>query len=146
MTEAQNTALIQDMYAAFGRGDIATILDHCTEDIVWHGVYGCGPEVPFAGERHGKAAVQNFFKQVADSETFQSLETRDFIATGDMVVCLGHYVVNTHIGKQFDCDFAMVFQLRDGKVTRFQEFCDNAAISAAHTADAAKTRAAAASA
>src|SRR4029079_18999488 len=62
MTEAQNTAIMQEMYAAFGRGDIATLLDHCTEDIVWNGVYGCGPQVPFTGERRGKAAVADFFK------------------------------------------------------------------------------------
>jgi len=144
MTEAQNTAIIQEMYAAFGRGDIATLLDHCTEDIVWNGVYGCGPQVPFTGERRGKAAVAEFFKLVSETEKFEAFEPKDFIATGDIVVTLGHYTSQTHIGKRFDGDFAMVFHLRDGRVARFQEFCDSLGITAAHTADA--TRAAGAGA
>lgn len=138
MTEAQNTANVQEMYAAFGRGDIATLLDHCTDDIVWNGVYGCGPQVPQAGERRGKAAVAEFFKQVAETEKFEALEPRDFITTGDIVVTLGHYTGQTHVGKRFDGDFAMVFHMRDGKVARFQEFCDSLGITAAHTADAAR--------
>lgn len=146
MTEAQNTAIVQDMYAAFGRGDVATLVNHCAEDIVWHAVYGCGPEVPFAGERRGKPAVENFFKLVAETETFDSFEPQTFIATGDTVVCLGHYAATTNIGKKFEGDFAMVFQLRDGKVMRFQEFSDSLGISAAHTADTGKARAAGASA
>jgi uncharacterized protein len=136
MTEAQNTALVQDMYAAFGRGDIASLLDGCADDITWIGVYGCGPQVPFSGEKHGKAEVAAFFKSVAETEKFSVFDPKQFIATGDTVVCLGHYTATTHIGKQFDGDFAMVFTLRDGKVTRYQEFCDSAGINEAHTATA----------
>jgi ketosteroid isomerase-like protein len=35
-----------------------------------------------------------------------------------------------------DSDFAMVFTLRNGKVTHFQEFCDSAAINAAYAVGA----------
>jgi len=47
-------------------------------------------------------------------------EPKEFIATGDKVVALGHYRAPTPIKKSFDSDFAMVFTLRNGKVTRFQ--------------------------
>jgi ketosteroid isomerase-like protein len=36
------------------------------------------------------------------------------------------------IGKGFESDFAMVFTVRNGKVTAFQEFTDSAAINAAY--------------
>jgi uncharacterized protein len=80
-------------------------------------VYGAGPHVPTAGERRGTAHVTEFFKQVAESVTFSQFEPREFIATGDKVVALGHYVARTPIGKTFDSDFARVFTLRNGKVT-----------------------------
>lgn len=64
--------------------------------------------------------------------TFSRFEPKEFIATGDKVVALGHYTAATPIKKSFDSDFAMVFTLRNGKVTHFQEFCDSAAINAAH--------------
>ncbi len=139
MTEAQNTALIKGMYAAFGRGDIATLVENCADDVVWIGVYGCGPQVVHTGERRGKAAVADFFKQVAESVKFETFEPKDFIATGDIVVTLGHYTGTTPVGKPFDSDFAMVFHLRDGKLARFQEFCDSLGITAAYTADKARS-------
>lgn len=132
MQESQNTRTVQDMYAAFGRGDIQALIANLSDDIVWHGVYGAAPHVPTAGERRGKPAVGEFFKQVAANVNFSRFEPKEFIATGDKVVTLGHYIATTPASKGFDSDFAMVFTLRDGKVTRFQEFCNSAAINAAY--------------
>ena len=132
MQEAQNTKIVQEMYAAFGRGDVQTILARLAYDVVWKGVYGAGPHVPTAGERRGRAAVGEFFNQVGANVNFSKFEPTEFIATGDKVVTLGHYVATTPKQKGFDSDFAMVFTLKNGKVTHFQEFCDSAAINAAY--------------
>ena len=132
MQEAQNTKVVQEAYAAFGRGDVQGILDRLDEGIVWKGVYGAAPHVPTAGERRGKAQVREFFKQVAESVSFSRFEPKEFIASGDKVVALGHYTATTPLGKAFDSDFAMVFTLHSGKVTDFQEFTDSAAVNAAY--------------
>ena len=79
-------------------------------------------------------AVAEFFKQVAENINFSRFEPKEFIATGDKVVALGHYTATTPRKKSFDSDFAMVFTLRNGQVTRFQEFCDSAAINVAYAA------------
>ncbi len=34
MTEQENVQLIQELYAAFGRGDVPAILDQLTDDVV----------------------------------------------------------------------------------------------------------------
>ena len=134
MEEARNTKVVQEAYAAFSRSDIQTLLSKCADDIVWTAVYGSGSHVPTAGERRGKAAVAEFFKQVAENINFSRFEPKEFIATGDKVVALGHYTATTPMKKSFDSDFAMVFTLRNGQVTRFQEFCNSAAINAAYAA------------
>ena len=132
MQEAQNTKVVQDAYAAFGRGDISTLLSYVTEDVDWRPVTGAARHVPFAGERKGKAAVAEFFKQVAESEDFEQFEPREFVAQGEKVVALGHYRAKTKAtGKMFESDFVMVFTLRGGKVAAFQEFTDVAAVNAA---------------
>jgi uncharacterized protein len=146
MQEAQNTLVVQNAYAAFGRGDIETLLSQIADDVVWNAVYGTGSHVPTSGERRGKAAVSEFFKQLAENVNFSRFEPKEFIATGDKVVTLGHYTGTTLLGKTFDSDWAMVFTLRNAKVTHFQEFCNSAAINDAYTADAATARGAAASA
>jgi uncharacterized protein len=134
MEEARNTTVVQEAYAAFSRGDIQTLLSKLADEIVWTAVYGAGSHVPTAGERRGKAAVAEFFKQVAENVNFSRFEPKEFIATGDKVVALGHYTATTPMKKSFDSDFAMVFTLRNGQVTRFQEFCNSAAVNAAYAA------------
>jgi ketosteroid isomerase-like protein len=137
MQEAQNTKVVQEMYAAFDRGDVQSILDRLDDSIVWKAVYGAGPHVPTAGERRGKPAVAEFFKQVAANVNFSRFEPKEFIATSDKVIALGHYTATTPIGKKFDSDFAMVFTLRNGRVVNFQEFTDSAAVNAAYAVGAA---------
>ena len=137
MQEAQNTKVVQDAFAAFGRGDIQTLLTYVADDVIWTAVYGAGPHVPTSGVRRGKAAVAEFFKQVAENVHFSQFEPKEFVETGDKVVALGHYKATTPIKKGFDSDFAMVFTLQNGKVTPFQEFCDSAAINAAYAVGAA---------
>ena len=137
MQEAQNTKVVQDAYAAFGRGDIQTLLTYLADDIIWTAVYGAGSHVPTSGVRRGRPAVAEFFKQVAENVRFSQFEPKEFVATGDKVVALGRYKATTPINKGFDSDFAMVFTLRNGKVTHFQEFCDSAAINAAYAVGAA---------
>jgi ketosteroid isomerase-like protein len=134
MGEADNIKVVQEAYAAFGRGDVQAILDRLDDSVAWTAVYGAGPQVPQGGERRGKAAVADFFKQLPSQVTFSTFEPREFIATGNKVVALGHYVGKTPVGKSFDLDFAMVFTLRNGKVERFQEFTDSAAVNSAYTA------------
>ena len=131
MQETQNTKVVQDAYAAFGRGDIPAVIANLADDTVWNGVYGAGSHVPTSGERRGKAAVAEFFGQVAANVNFSKFEPKEFVASGDKVVALGHYTATTPTNRTFDSDFAMVFTLRDGKVTHFQEFSDSAGINAA---------------
>jgi ketosteroid isomerase-like protein len=131
MSEAQNTQVVQQAYAAFGRGDIPGVLSAFDDHILWKPVTGGGKHVPVAGERRGKAATKEFFDQVAKHLNFSRFEPREFVAQGDRVVALGHYTAKTSTGGAFDSDFVMVFKLRDGKVVEFQEFLDSAGLNEA---------------
>ena len=129
--EASNTKVVQDAYAAFGRGDIPSIINALADDIVWQGVKGVGKHVPMSGERRGKPAVGEFFKQVGANLTFSKFEPREFVAEGDQVVAIGQYAAATSAKKSFASDFVMVFTLRGGKIVMFREFLDSAALNAA---------------
>lgn len=127
MSEAQNTQLVKDAYAAFQRGDINTILNMLDDAVDWQGVIGTEGVLPQAGRRHGRAAVAEFFKQVAEAITFDTFEPREFIAQGDKVAVMGHYrgKANT-TGGTYDTDWVMTFEIRGGRVVRFREFTDSA--------------------
>jgi ketosteroid isomerase-like protein len=134
MQEAQNTQLIQDAYAAFLRQDLNALLATFDEQILWKPVTGAARYVPTAGERRGTTAVAEFFKIVAENVHFSRFEPQQFVAQGDKVIALGHYTAKTSTGGSFDSDFVMVFTVRNGKVTEFQEFLDSAALNAAFVA------------
>ncbi len=132
MLEQQNTKLIQDAYAAFGRGDIPTLLGYLDDSIVWSAIHGASPAMPTSGVWQGKTRVAEFFQKLAGEQTFHAFEPREFIAQGDTVVVLGHYESTfTHNGKKFASDWVMVFTVSNGKITRFREYADSAALNAA---------------
>ena len=130
MDEARNTQVVKDAYAAFGRGDIPALLALVDPDAEWTAVVGS--RTPTAGTRHKREGVAKFFQDLGASIEFQSFEPREFIAQGDKVAVLGHYVGRAKpTGRSFETDWVMIFTLRNGLVTRFIEFADSAGINEA---------------
>jgi ketosteroid isomerase-like protein len=121
-----NIALVQGLYAAFGRGDVASIVGMLTADVDWQ-TLGPAKDYPVFGQRKGKAAVQEFFAQVGATEEFSEFSPREFYATDDKVIALGSYAGKIkQTGKPFACEWAHVFTIAGGKVSRFREFTDTA--------------------
>ncbi|HET6889819.1 MAG TPA: nuclear transport factor 2 family protein [Pyrinomonadaceae bacterium] len=81
---------MQLVYENFKRGDIKALLNLLSDDIEWQ-----LPEienVPFAGKRRGHEQMGQFFASLVDTQEVQHFDPREFIAQGDKVVALGHYV------------------------------------------------------
>jgi len=64
MSADDNVKTIQAVYEAFGRGDVAAILDAVTDDVDWASE-ASSTEVPWWGVRNGKEQVTDFFTQLA---------------------------------------------------------------------------------
>ena len=129
MSEAGNTQVVKDAYAAFQRGDINAILAAVDNDVEWEGVKGAEGVAPHAGVRRGRAAVEEFFSIVGSSMEFHAFEPREFVAQGDMVVAIGSYKATVKATRRTTgSDWAMAFTIRNGKIVRFREFTDSAAV------------------
>jgi ketosteroid isomerase-like protein len=128
MSEQGNVQVVQEAYAAYKRGDIQTILDRLTKDVKW-----IAPGVePIAGTYHGPDEVARFFRQVNEISEFSSFEPDEYVAQGDRVVVLGHYQgIARNTGRVYECDWAMAFTVQDGKISKFQEYTDTAALAVA---------------
>ena len=128
MSERENTQLVQQAYRDFQNGDIPALLDALSEDVEW-----VVPEVegvPGRGTWRGPEQVGEFFRILFDTQEPRQFELREFVAQGDKVVVLGHYVWHVKAtGKEWESDFVHALSVRDGKVmTRFQEYTDTAAL------------------
>jgi ketosteroid isomerase-like protein len=121
-----NVDLVQQLYGAFGKGDIPTLMNSMSDDIAWHSG-GRASDFPGFGPRKGHAEVQDFFKIIAENNEFSHFTPREFYAAGDKVFVLGDYALTLRkSGKKFASDWAHIFTIRDGKVTGFREFLDTA--------------------
>lgn len=121
-----NIALVQSLYAAFGKSDVATILNGLTADVAWHSG-GRATDYPGFGPRKGQAAVGEFFKIVAENNDFSHFSPREFHAADDKVFVLGDYALTLKkTGKAFASDWCHVFTIKNGKVAAFREFLDTA--------------------
>jgi hypothetical protein len=136
MDDQDNIGLTRKIYAAFGTGDVQTILESVADDADW---INHGPvTVPYAGSRSGKTQILEFFQAIADSTTGGTVIADNFIAQGDTVVALGSYKATVRsTGAKIDTPIAHFFTVRHRKVVRWEGFSDSALVAAAHTGKAA---------
>jgi ketosteroid isomerase-like protein len=135
MREQANIHTVRAIYAAFGRGDLAALLERMDDEIVWI-TPGSGM-VPLAGRRQGIAEVRAFFEELAQRLTFTAFEAREYIAQGNRVVVLVHYAGRYNdTGRGFMAESAMLWTIGNGQAIRFQEYTDTEALArAARPAD-----------
>lgn len=130
MSAQENTQVIQNIYAAFGRGDVAAILNALASNVEW--IHTAAPEIPFSGTYHGAQEVGTFFQKLAGSQDILSFEPREFVAQGDTVAVFGAISGRSKAtGKSYQTDWAMKWNLQDGKVTKFHHFFDSSIVEAA---------------
>ena len=121
------TETVQSMYAAFGRGNIAALLESVTDDIEWTHRGSLG--LPYMGTFQGKAALLQWFGHVAASDGIQVFEPREFLAGSDHVTVLGWERTQALPGVGvFDTDRVHVMKLRGDKICRFVGMYDTAAV------------------
>ena len=121
-------SVVQDVYGAFGRGDIPAIIGQLSEDVVW-AVEGRAGDYPTFGVRHGPDGALAFFAALGETEDITAFEPKTFHPSGDTVLVQGRIGVTLKKnGKALDYDWAHVFTVRDGKVASFKELYDTALV------------------
>jgi hypothetical protein len=129
---------IKDLYAAFGRGDAATILSKLSSDVSWE-VEGPS-EISFAGIRKGPEAVKEFFQAIANDHADPKLEIAEYLGSADAVATFGRYKCTLKkTGKHIDSPVAHLFKFRDGKIVRFVDHINTAAFVEAARSSAASS-------
>ena len=127
-----NINFIQGLYAAFGKGDIATVVAGAAPDVDWV-VNGRRKDFPSFGTWKGVGEVQKFFANIAQHQESKGFSPQEFFAADDRVFVLGHYDWKIRkTGREVSSDWVHVFTIRDGKVAKFREFNDTAQFAEAY--------------
>lgn len=129
MAEQENISKLQQMYSAFGRGDIAMILDNVTDDVSW-GTETTATEIPWYRIRDGRNGVADFFSTLANEVDFQRFEPNLFTAAGDQVLVRVDYTYRFKKNGKTGRPLVGIhqFTVQDGKVSRFRAYEDTATV------------------
>jgi ketosteroid isomerase-like protein len=108
-----NEDLLRKGYAAFGEGDLDTVMGLFADDIKWH-VPGRNP---LAGDYSGKEEVGAFLGRAMEltNGTFR-VDVHDVLANDDHGVALVHSTAERD-GKSLDSNDVHVWHIRDGRAT-----------------------------
>lgn len=124
-----NEQTVKDLYAAFGRGDIQTILSFAADDIDWRNDAVASRECPWNGDFSGKANLPGFFKSLADHLELPRFDIKAVFGGGDHVAAVidieGRVKRN---GRTFRNEGVHIWTFnRDGKVAKYRHHNDTAA-------------------
>ncbi len=121
MAEHPHVALLRRGYEAFGRGDMATLTEVFSDDVVWH----LPGRSPVSGEHKGRDAVFAAFAKFAElSGGTLRLELHDVLANDAHTVALSRGTASRQ-GKQFDLRGVDIYHVQNGKIKEFWSFSED---------------------
>lgn len=115
---------IKRVYEAFGKGDVPAVLGAMDPAIQWREADGflyAGGN-PYVGPQ---AVAEGVFQPLVSEVEGFAVVPKTFIDGGDTVVVEGRYAGTMRsTGTPVDAQFAHVWELRNGKIVRFQQYTD----------------------
>ena len=122
-----NVTVVKSVYEAFGRGDIPNVLAAMKPDIRWYEAEG-NPYMPSGEAWVGHdALLKNLFMRIGAEWDGFTVHPKSFYRAGDNVIVEVRYTgTYKPTGKSIDAQACHVWDVKDGKVTRFQQYVDTA--------------------
>ena len=126
MSADANIKTIMSVDEAFGRGDVAAILDAVTDDVDW-AAEAASAAAPWYGVRHGKDAVAAFFADFGSAMEVEEFTPVSVAANDtDVLTVVRLRSRSRATGKAAAMDLHHVFTFRDGKIAYYRGTEDTA--------------------
>lgn len=121
-----NLQIIQELYRAFREKDYNAFMRICTPDLKWIQNEGFPQGANYQG---AEAVVEGVFKAFNLDWEAWSFDIEQYLDAGVTIIVIGSYAGRHRIsGKSFRSRAAHVYDICDGKVSRFQQFTDTKVI------------------
>lgn len=121
-----NIEVIQELYRTFRDSDYGAFKQICDSNLEWIQNRG----FPKGSTNYGPdAVIENVFKAFNHDWSFWSFNIEEYLDADTAVIVIGSYQgTHTISGKSFRSDATHIYDLVDGKVTRFRQFADTKVI------------------
>ena len=132
MTPTQQTTtpaqVIESVYAAFNRGDIAYIVSLVAPNATWRQP----GTLPWGGDYTGPQGAMEFFSKLTATVRTHAFEPKETISAGNDVISFGDYeAASLTTGKTARARWAFRWRVEGGKIVSYDSYIDTAALLAA---------------
>ncbi|MCK5942932.1 MAG: nuclear transport factor 2 family protein [Planctomycetes bacterium] len=116
------THVVQAMYAAFAANDEPRLRELISEDVEWIQCEG----FPGGEHRHGiESVLQGVLRGNKTTWNDFRVDLDEYLAADDRVAVFGSYAGQHSVtGKSMRAVFTHVYDVRDGRIVRFRQYCD----------------------
>ena len=121
----QDVQTVKSAYDAFNRQDIPAVLATYDEAIEW--TEAGGGRAPAGTFRGPQAVASQVFATVPANFAEFRATPEQFIDAGDHVVVIGRFQGKAKSGATLDAPFVHVQRMRNGKITKFENYVDASA-------------------
>jgi uncharacterized protein len=126
MSADANIKTITQVYEAFGRGDVAAILDAVTDDVDWASE-AASSAAPWYGVRHGKNEVAGFFTAFGSTMEVEEFTPVSVAANDTDVLTVVRFRARSRAnGRTTEMHLHHFFAFRDGKIAYYRGTEDTA--------------------
>jgi uncharacterized protein len=121
---ADSVALVRSVYEAFAKGDVRTVLGLLSDKVEWNEAehFPYWPGGPIVGPQ---AVLTGVFARIPGDFDGFTVHVRRLVGAGDTVLAEVRYRATAKAtGRRLDAQVAHVWDVRDGKIARFQQYAD----------------------
>ncbi len=120
-TLSPNARLVSAIFEEVAEGNGVPFWEACHDDIVWRTI----GEGSWSGEFVGKQTIiDEIFRPLGRVLVERATIPTRVIDGGDVIVVQARGRNLTRDGQRYDNDYAFVIHFRDGKIARYEEYCD----------------------
>jgi ketosteroid isomerase-like protein len=125
MAPQSTRAIVEDMYASYARRDFGRVATLIHDDVDWI-IYGPIHVFPFAGARHGKAAVLAALGEIAKDYVLERYEPKVIVVEGDRAAAMSEVAFRQRAtDRSLRFALANFLRIQDGRLIEFREFANS---------------------
>lgn len=125
MAEGDIRASVRDLYDAYGRRDFERVAALIHDDIGWV-IYAPIAVFPFAGPRHGRAAVLAAMAEIAVHFSLEGYQPEIMIVDGERAALMSNVSYRQRsTGRVLRIRVAGFLRWREGRLIEYREFVDS---------------------